>query len=93
LIPRIRLLMLSPNLWHRMIFNIIVASCEASDLHKLPKWGSVTLWETLVLIYRYLRVSPGTTQKWMLHDSIRYQNTRSRDPITLLSMDIGVETL
>ncbi len=42
--------------------------------------------------YRYLHVSPGTTQKCMLHDSIRYQNTRSRDPITLLSMDIMVET-
>jgi hypothetical protein len=37
-------------------------------------------------------VSPGTTQKCMLHNSIRYQNTRSRDPITLLSMDIVVET-
>ncbi len=28
----------------------------------------------------------------MLHDSVRYQNTRSRDPITLLSMDIVAET-
>ncbi len=27
-----------------------------------------------------------------LHDSVRYQNIRSRDPITLLSMDILVET-
>ncbi len=27
-----------------------------------------------------------------LHDSVRYQNIRSRDPITLLSMDIVVET-
>jgi hypothetical protein len=35
-IPWIRLLMLSPNLWHRMIFNVIVASCAESDLHKLP---------------------------------------------------------
>ena len=42
--------------------------------------------------YRYLRVSPGTTGKCMLHDSIRYRNTHSRDPITLLSMDIVVET-
>ncbi len=44
------------------------------------------------LFYRYLRVSPGTMQKCMLHDSVRYQNTRSRDTITLLSMDIMVET-
>ncbi len=27
-----------------------------------------------------------------LHDSVRYQNIRSRDPTTLLSMDIVVET-
>jgi hypothetical protein len=44
------------------------------------------------VFYRYLHVSPGTTQKCMLHDSFRYRNTRSRDPITLLSMDIVVET-
>jgi hypothetical protein len=44
------------------------------------------------IFYRYLRVSLGTTQKCMLHLSIRYQNTHSRDPITLLSMDIVVET-
>jgi hypothetical protein len=40
----------------------------------------------------YLRVSPGTTRKCMLHDSVRCQNNRSRDPISLLSMDIVVET-
>jgi hypothetical protein len=44
------------------------------------------------LFYKYLHVSPGTMQKCMLHDSVRYQNTRSRDPITLLSMDIKIET-
>ncbi len=44
------------------------------------------------LFLRYLHVSPGTTWKCMLHDSVRYQNTRSRDPIMLLSMDILVET-
>jgi hypothetical protein len=44
------------------------------------------------LFYRYLHVSPGTTQKCMLHNSIRYQNTHSRDPIPLLNMDILVET-
>ncbi len=43
------------------------------------------------LFYRYLRVSPVTTQKCMLHKSVRYRNTHSRDPITLLSMDIVVE--
>jgi hypothetical protein len=31
-------------------------------------------------------------KKCMLHDFVRYQNTRSRDSITLLSMDIMVET-
>ncbi len=33
LTPRIRLLMLLPRPWHKMIFNVIVASCAASDLH------------------------------------------------------------
>jgi len=37
LIPRIRLPMLSPNLWHKMIFSVTVASCAASNLHKQPK--------------------------------------------------------
>ncbi len=37
------LLLLLPIPWHNMIFNVIVASCAASDLHKLPKRGSVTL--------------------------------------------------
>ncbi len=36
--------------------------------------------------------SPGATRKYILHDSVRYQNIRSRDPITLLSMDIVIET-
>jgi hypothetical protein len=44
------------------------------------------------LFYRYLRVSPGTVRKCMLHDSVSYRNTRSIDPITLLSMVIVVET-
>jgi hypothetical protein len=34
---RIRLLMLLSSSWHKMVFNVIVASCAASDLHKLPK--------------------------------------------------------
>ncbi len=54
LTPRIRLLMLLPSSWHKTIFNLIIASCAASDLHKLPKWGSVTLRETLVLILQVL---------------------------------------
>ncbi len=55
--------------------------------------GEVLGYEKLwYLFYRYLRVSPGTTQKCMLHNSVRYQNTHSRDPIMLLSMDIVVET-
>ncbi len=51
--------------------------------------GYEKLW---FLFYSYLCVSPGNMQKSMLHDFIRYQNTHSRDPITLLSMDIVVET-
>ncbi len=44
------------------------------------------------LFYRYLCVFPGTTQKCMLQDFVEYQNTHSRDPIMLLSIDIVVET-
>ncbi len=44
------------------------------------------------LYYRYLHVSPDDMQKCILHDSVRYQNIRSRGPITLLSMDIVFET-
>ena len=44
------------------------------------------------LFYRYLRVSPDAMRKCILHDSIEYQNIRSRDPIMLLSMDIVFET-
>jgi hypothetical protein len=36
--------------------------------------------------------SPDAMQKCILHNLFRYQNIRSRDPITLLSMDIVVET-
>jgi hypothetical protein len=35
------------------------------------------------LFYRYLHVSPDAMQKCILHDSVRYRNIRSRDPITL----------
>ncbi len=59
----------------------------------------LTLYPTLLcyeklwyLFYRYLRVSFDAAQKCILHDSIRYQNIRSRDPITLLSIDIVFET-
>jgi hypothetical protein len=44
------------------------------------------------LFYRYLRVSPDAMRMCILHNSVRYQNIRSRDPITLLSMDIMFET-
>jgi hypothetical protein len=44
------------------------------------------------LFYRYLRVSPDATQKDILHNSVRYQNIHSREPIMLLSMDIVFET-
>ncbi len=36
--------------------------------------------------------SPDATQKCILHDSVRYRNICSRDPITLLSKDIMFET-
>ena len=35
--PRIKLPMLSSNLWHKMFFIVIVALCAASHLHKQPK--------------------------------------------------------
>jgi hypothetical protein len=35
-IPRIRLPMLSPNLWHRIFFNVIVALCVAGNQYKQP---------------------------------------------------------
>ncbi len=63
LTPKIRLLMLLPSPWHKTFFNIIIPSCVAGDLHKLPKWGSVTLLVLQYLFYRYLGVSPGTAQK------------------------------
>jgi hypothetical protein len=36
--------------------------------------------------------SPDATRKCILHNFVRYRNIRSRDPITLLSMDIVFET-
>ncbi len=59
-------------------------SCQSEGVLRYEK-----LW---YLFYRYLCVSPGTTQKFMLHDFVKYQNTHSRHPITLLSMDIVVES-
>ncbi len=53
--PRTKLLMPSPNPWHKMTFNVIVASCAASDLHKQPKRGSVTY---VVLWYLFLPYLP-----------------------------------
>ncbi len=61
----------------------LIAVCDPRLL------GYEKLW---YLFYRYLHVSPGTMQKCMLHDSVKYQNTCSRDPNMLLSMDIMVET-
>jgi hypothetical protein len=55
--------------------------------------GGLLRYEKLwYLFYRYLRVSPGTRQKCILHGSVRHQNICSRDPITLLSIDIMFET-
>ena len=34
--PRTKLLMLSPNPWHNMNFNVIIALFAASDLRKQP---------------------------------------------------------
>jgi hypothetical protein len=59
---------------------------------RYPYRGVLSHEKLWYLFYRYLHVSPGTMQKCMLHNSVRYRNTHSRDPITLLSMDIVVET-
>ncbi len=56
LTPRNRLLMLVPSPWHKIIFNVDVSSCAASDLHKLPKWGSATILILWCLFFRYLCV-------------------------------------
>ncbi len=78
LTPRIILLMLLPSPWHKMFFNVIIASCAASDLHKLPKWGSVTLWETLVLILQVLTCTSWYYTKVYCTkvQYFKYQNTR-----------------
>ncbi len=55
--------MLLPSPWHKMVFNIIVVSCMASDLHKLPKWGSVTILLLWYIFHRYIHLSPGTAWK------------------------------
>jgi hypothetical protein len=44
----------SPNPWHKMTFNVIIASCVASDLHKRPKWGSVTYMVLWYLFWCFL---------------------------------------
>ncbi len=62
LTPKTRLLKLSPNPWHKMIFNIIVVSCAASDLHELPKWRSVTI---LILWYLFFRYFADWLQFWI----------------------------
>ncbi len=63
-----RLLTHSPKLWHKMTSNIITATCVASDLSKLPMWGSVTLLGVPWYLYRYLPTyfegSP-TTRDWL----------------------------
>jgi hypothetical protein len=68
---------------------MMVAVATAMTAVKTAMLCYEKLWN---LFYRYLHVSPGTTRKCMLHNSVRYGNTRSRDPITLLSVDILVET-
>jgi hypothetical protein len=65
------------------------SSCGGGDCGDC---GLLHYEKLLYLFYRYLHVSPGTMQKCRLHDSVRYQNSCSRDPITLSSMDIVVET-
>ncbi len=78
--------------WLQQVTKHVPATDEVS-IHRAQLRVKSLLYEKLwYLFYRYLRVSPGTMRKCMLHDSIRYQNTRSRDPITFLSMDVVVET-
>ncbi len=46
------------KLWHKMIFNIIAATCVASNLHKQPKWGSVTYLEYFCTYLGYYPTNP-----------------------------------
>ncbi len=76
------LVLAKPVCWH-----------EQGVTRDLDTYDGALRYEKLwYLFYRYLCVSPGTTRKCILHDSVRYHNIRSRDPITLLSMDFVVET-
>ena len=76
-ILRIRLPMPSPNCWHKTIFNVNVVSCAAGNLHKQPKWGSVTywvLWYLFLGIYLSRSIVIDLDQSWsaQLHQMISY---------------------
>jgi hypothetical protein len=92
LTPRIRLLMLLPSPWHKMFFNVILPHVQQVTSTSYQSDGVLSYEKLWYLFYRYLRVSLGAMQKCMLHNSVKYRNICSRDPITLLSMDIMVET-
>jgi hypothetical protein len=72
LTPRIRLLMLLPSPWHKMIFNVIVAYVQQVTSTSYQSKGVLHYEKLWYFFYRYLRVSPGTMQKCMLHDFVRY---------------------
>ncbi len=46
------------KLWHKTSFNVIAATCVASNLHKQPKWGSVTYLEYFGTYLGYLSTNP-----------------------------------
>jgi hypothetical protein len=78
---------LPPPLFFPGPFRLIVVCAPPIAAAAMLRYEK--LW---YLFDRYLRVSPGTTGKCMLHNSVGYRNTHSRDPITLLSIDIVFET-
>ncbi len=94
LTPRIRLLMLLPSPWHKMIFHVIVASCVPSDLHNLPKVRECYIMRNFGTYfsgtYMFLLVLCESSYCTKVQYFVKYQNTHVRDPMRLLSMDILV---
>ncbi len=58
LTQKTRLLMHLRKLWHKMTFNIITATCVASNLHKQLKWGSVVYLKYFGTYLGYLPSNP-----------------------------------
>ena len=82
---RTKLLMLSPNPWHKMTFNVVVAWCAAREHCKQPKLGSITYVVLWYLFPYYLRTVMSN------HGSIMFAWTKSVDNIK--SVFLSVKTL